>query len=79
MKPLTLSDDRREALAGHLQRLFAEEFGETLSDFQAGIVIDLMLKQLGPAVYNQAVEDVRAHLQDKLDDLSGEVWVDGGV
>jgi uncharacterized protein (DUF2164 family) len=79
MKPLTLSDDRREALAGHLQRLFAEEFDETLSDFQAGIVIDLMLKQLGPAVYNQAVEDVRAHFQDKLDDLSGEVWVDGGV
>ncbi|MEZ6000130.1 DUF2164 domain-containing protein [Hyphomonas sp.] len=79
MKPLTLSDDRREALAGHLRRLFAEEFDEDLSGFRAEAIIALMLKQLGPAVYNQAVEDVRAHFQDKLDDLSGEVWVDGGV
>lgn len=79
MKPLSLSDDRREVLAGHLQRLFASEFDEDLSGFRAEAIIDLMLKQLGPAVYNQAVEDVRAHLQGKLDDLSGEVWVDGGV
>ena len=79
MKPLTLSDDRREALAGHLGRLFAEQFDEELSVFRAGAIIDLMLQKLGPAVYNQAVEDVRAHLQGKLDDLAGEVWVDGGV
>jgi uncharacterized protein (DUF2164 family) len=79
VKPLALSEDRRTTLGAHLQRLFAEEFGETLSDFQAGIVIDLMLKELGPAVYNQAVADVRAHLQGKLDDLEGDVWIEGGV
>jgi uncharacterized protein (DUF2164 family) len=32
---------------------------------------------LGPAVYNQAVQDVRAHLQTKLDDLDGEVHAEG--
>jgi len=79
VKPLTLSDDRREALAAHLRRLFAQQFDEDLSAFRAEAIIALMLEQLGPAVYNQAVEDVRAHLQGKLDDLSGEVWVDGGV
>ncbi|MCA8901401.1 MAG: DUF2164 domain-containing protein [Hyphomonas sp.] len=79
MKPLELSEDRREALAGHLIKLFAQEFDEDLSAFRAGEIVDLMLKTLGPAVYNQAVEDVRAHLQGKLDDLGGEVWVDGGV
>ena len=79
MKTLALSDERRQALAAHLQKLFSEQFDETLSDFRAEEIIALMLKELGPAVYNQAVEDVRAHLQGKLDDLSGEVWVDGGV
>jgi uncharacterized protein (DUF2164 family) len=79
MKPLTLSEDRREALAARLGRLFAEQFDEDLSGFRAEAIIDLMLKELGPVVYNQAVEDVRAHMQGKLDDLSGEVWVDGGV
>lgn len=76
MKPLALSDERREALRGHLQTLFQTEFDETLSDFRADDIIDLMLGKLGPSVYNQAVADVRAHLQGKLDDLDGEVWID---
>ena len=39
-------------------------------------VLDLMLTTLGPGIYNQAVQDVRAHMQSKLDDLDGEVYVD---
>jgi len=79
VKPLQLSGDRRAALAGHLRKLFSDRFDEDLSEFRANEIIDLMLRTLGPAVYNQAVEDVRAHLQGKLDDLAGEVWIDGGV
>ncbi|MEQ8557686.1 MAG: DUF2164 domain-containing protein [Henriciella sp.] len=76
MKTIDLSDERREALVAHLQTLFSTEFDETLSDFRAGEILDRMLKTLGPTVYNQAVEDVRAHFQAKLDDLNGEVYVD---
>ena len=76
MKQITLSDDRRERLIGQLQTLFASEFDETLSAFRAEQILDLMLKTLGPGIYNQAVQDVRAHLQSKLDDLDGEVYVD---
>ena len=76
MKQIQLSDERREALIGHLQTLFSSEFDETLSDFRAGEILDRMLKTLGPTVYNQAVEDVRSHFQTKLDDLNGEVYVD---
>lgn len=59
-----------------LQSLFRNEFDESLSEFRASQILDLMLKQLGPDVYNQAVQDVRAHLQTKLDDLEGEIYVD---
>tara|TARA_R100000935_G_scaffold33821_1_gene54243 strand:- start:4165 stop:4404 length:240 start_codon:yes stop_codon:yes gene_type:complete len=76
MKALELTEERRETLRGHLQTLFATEFDERLSAFRADDIIDLMLKTLGPAVYNQAVTDVRMHLQGKLDDLDGEVWVE---
>lgn len=71
---LNLSDERREALISHLQAHFRKEFDEDLSAFRAGDILDLMLKTLGPTVYNQAVQDVRAHLQGKLDDLDGEVY-----
>ena len=76
MKNLELTEERRVTLRRHLQTLFATEFDERLSDFRADDIIDLMIKTLGPAVYNQAVADVRAHLQGKLDDLDGEVWVE---
>ncbi|MCZ4296682.1 DUF2164 domain-containing protein [Henriciella marina] len=73
MKKIELSDERRDALVAHLQSLFSSSFDETLSDFRAGEILELMLRTLGPTVYNQAVADVRAHLEGKLDDLDGEV------
>ena len=76
MKQIHLDDERRARLVGQLQTLFAAEFDETLSAFRAEQVLELMLTTLGPGIYNQAVQDVRAHLQSKLDDLDGEVYVD---
>ena len=76
MKQIQLTEERRSALIAELQALFSTEFDETLSAFRAGEVLDMMLRTLGPTVYNQAVEDVRAHLQARLDDLGGEVFVD---
>ncbi|MEM6556388.1 MAG: DUF2164 domain-containing protein [Pseudomonadota bacterium] len=76
MKKITLSEERRERLVGQLQTLFQSEFDEALSAFRAEQVLELMLKTLGPGIYNQAVQDVRAHLQSRLDDLDGEVYVD---
>lgn len=74
---ISLSEDRRSDFLRELGALFADEFDEPLSDFRAEAVLALFLKTLGPAVYNQAVQDVRAHLQVKLDDLEGEVYADG--
>jgi len=76
MKQIKLSDERRARLIGQVQTLFSAEFDENLSDFRAEQLLDLMLKTLGPGIYNQAVQDVRAHLQIKLDDLDGEVYVE---
>ena len=74
---ISLNDERRSEFLNALQALFAEEFDETLSEFRADAILNLFLNTLGPAVYNQAVQDVRNHLQTKLDDLDGEVYVDG--
>ena len=76
MKKIDLTPERRDALASQLQALFSTEFDETLSDFRAGEIVDHMLGLFAPMVYNQAVADVRAHLQGKLDDLDGEVYID---
>ena len=76
---VALDSERRARLAAHLQKLFSKEFDEDLSDFRAERIIDLMLRTLGPAVYNQAVQDVRSYFQGKLDDLEGEIFEDGDL
>lgn len=73
---IELSDERQADFKERLKALFQTEFEEDLSDFRAEAVLGLFLKTLGPAVYNQAVQDVRAHLQVRLDDLEGEVYAD---
>ena len=76
---IELTEERRDALISHLQTMFSSAFDEDLSAFRAAEILDLMLTTLGPVVYNQAVQDVRAHLQTRLDDLEGEVYVDGKI
>jgi uncharacterized protein (DUF2164 family) len=75
---MKLSDERRETLVLASQALFEEEFERELSAFQAKRLIDFFLGRLGPAVYNQAVQDARAYFQQKLEDLDGEVYEPDG-
>lgn len=73
---IQLGPERKREVLDLLQSHFESAFDEPLSDFRADALLDLFLKTVGPAIYNQAVQDVRAHLQRKLDDLDGEVYVD---
>ncbi len=37
-------------------------------------ILDFMIKHLGAPVYNQAVQDARAFMHQKLEDLDGECY-----
>ncbi len=70
-----LDDERRTVLVSRIRGFFQEEFDEDVSDFRAEQLLDFFLEAVGPAVYNQAVQDARGYMQGKLDDLDGEVYV----
>ena len=69
-----LSEEGRERLATSMQRFFVEELDRDLSDFQVERLIDFLVRHLGAPIYNQAIQDARAFLQTKLDDLDGEFY-----
>jgi len=71
---LALSEERRETLVARLVRFVRDEHDETLSDFRAQALIDFFLRELGPPVYNQAIQDARGFLQERLDDLDVEFY-----
>jgi uncharacterized protein (DUF2164 family) len=72
---MVIDDARREQLIRRLQGFFRSEFDEDLSRFRAAQILDFHLEALGPQVYNQAVQDARKYMQDRLDDLDAEVHV----
>lgn len=72
---IDLDEARQADFKVQLQHHFRTEFDESLSDFRADQLLALAVAALGPAIYNQAVQDVRAHFQTKLDDLEGEVYL----
>jgi uncharacterized protein (DUF2164 family) len=71
---IALSEERREQLVEALQRFQADEFDQEVSDFQARRLLDFFIHHLGAPVYNQAIQDARRVLQDKLTDLEGEFY-----
>jgi uncharacterized protein (DUF2164 family) len=71
---IRLSSERRTALVGAIQRYFSEEFDETLSEFRAERLLDFLVAELGPPIYNQGVRDASAYVAEKLIDIEGEVY-----
>lgn len=71
---IAVDDDRRGQLVTALQGFYLTEFDEELSAFRAERLLDFLLGLVAPPVYNQAVQDARAFMQRKLDDLDGEVY-----
>ena len=76
---IELDEDRKERLIGQLQGFFLEEFDEELSRFHAEQVLTFALEKLAPQVYNQAVQDALGFMQQRLDELDGEVHEPEGL
>ncbi len=73
---INLSEERRNDLLRSITALYHNEFDEDLSRFRAEQILDFFLKTLGPVVYNQAIQDARAFLSEKLEDLDAEFFID---
>lgn len=71
---IRLAPERRARLVSKVQALFGREFDSELSEFQAQRLVDFFVRHLGAPVYNQAVQDARAAIQTKLDDIEGEFY-----
>ena len=71
---ISLSDERRRDLVEALVDFCAESFGEELSSYRAERILEFLLSRLGPAVYNQAIQDARGFIQEKLEDLEAEFY-----
>ncbi len=66
---LSLPDDARHLAIASLRGYSAEHFDSELSELQAMLLLDHILTDLAPAIYNQAALDARRFVEDRAADI----------
>jgi uncharacterized protein (DUF2164 family) len=61
---------------GSIQRYFEENMPEPIGDLPAGMLLNFFLEEIGPIIYNQAIRDAQARIQQRASDLDGELYAD---
>lgn len=71
---IKLSKETRQALHASIKRFFAEHMDEEIGDLKASLVLDFCVQEVGPSIYNQAIADAQAHMQERVTDLDGSCF-----
>lgn len=76
MMTIELSKQARAAAITSVQRYFEENMTEPIGNLPAGLLLDFFIEEVGPVIYNQAIADAQARMQQRVGDLSGELFGD---
>lgn len=66
---ITLPDATTHEIIERIKRYFLDERDEAVGDLQASFLLEFILKEIAPSVYNQAIKDAQAHLHGAVADL----------
>jgi uncharacterized protein (DUF2164 family) len=68
---IKLPKETEKRLIASIKRYFVENMDDDIGDLKAMLFLEFCLKEIGPSIYNQAVTDAQAWMQEKLTDLDG--------
>jgi uncharacterized protein (DUF2164 family) len=76
MKIVEISGQQRADAIASIQRYFEENMSEPIGNLPAGLLLNFLLEEIGPVIYNQAIADAQARIQLQISDLTGELYID---
>lgn len=68
---IDLAPDQKEQALASIKRFLREELDLDVGDLKAGTVLEYVLRELGPVVYNRAIQDAQRWFQERTLDLDG--------
>ena len=71
---IEFSADATHRAISSIQRYFTENMDEPIGQLEAASLLSFILKEIGPMVYNKAVADAQARLQERVAELDVEVY-----
>jgi uncharacterized protein (DUF2164 family) len=57
-----------------IKRYFAESLDEDIGDLKASLLLEFVLREIGPSIYNLAVADAQARIQDAALELDSACY-----
>lgn len=67
---LSLPDASRKQAIAALQDYFRDNPDDEIGDLKAGLLLDHILGEIGPSLYNQGLADARAFIEERTTDLA---------
>lgn len=76
--PIQLSKETKAQLIASIKRFAKEDLELDLGEIKASIVLDFILQEAGPSIYNQALEDAGRFFAERVEDLPGRALPEFG-
>ena len=73
---IELSKEARKEAIASIERYFRENMEEKIGNVAAGGLLNFVLEEIGPSIYNKAVADVQERLQQRIAELDIEIHED---
>jgi uncharacterized protein (DUF2164 family) len=73
---IELDKDVRDEAVASLQRYFAENMDEQIGNLQAGALLSFFVEEIGPVIYNLAIQDAQERLLARVSELDIECHED---
>ena len=72
-----ITREHKQFLVNKIQTYFDAEMSESIGELAAGNLLDFMLKQLGPTIYNQAISDAQIVVKQQMERVEEEIYALG--
>ncbi len=71
---IELDPETSRQAAASLKRYFAEALDLDIGDLKASLLLQFILKEIGPSIYNRAVDDAQSCMQDMVSEIDGTCY-----
>ena len=69
MKNIQLTKEQQQTAVEDIKSYFSTEKDEIITDLSATLLLDFILKNIGPHIYNQAINDAHHFMGGKIEDI----------
>ncbi|CAM4463454.1 uncharacterized protein (DUF2164 family) [Paenibacillus endophyticus] len=71
---MKLPKEQKEQLTGKIQQYFELERSETIGSIAAEQLLDFVIQEIGPHLYNHAISDARKAVLERMQTLEDELY-----